>query len=350
MRVAIVCVLCAIAGWTMECIAGDADRAARVMAMEGSSIWSEYEKRIGRPMRKWGCQELGGVEGGTVFYPFSGPDLPTPVQLFPDADRYVLVSMQKAEPPPPLDSMSRKELESHAADFRKAWKFYGALGFFRTEDLEKIENSPGPGIGVTGALMVFAVRLGFEVESVEPIRLDVGANDVVPRMGEAPSAETWDSARLTLRKGARRVLVDYVRLDLRDGWVGKLAGAHGWIDRMSGNPTLLKAASHLPEDPEFRIVRNSILWNAPIIVQDETGIDYGALTRDFTVRLYGKFTKPNGSFSPTLQQPLAMAYRSSGPVVKPLPFRLGYEKNSGSAMQVAIRKANVASLEKRNCS
>lgn len=349
LNVALICAFLGIAGLPAAGIAGDADRVARAVAREGAAYWTEYETRIGRPMRKWSCQELGHVEGGTVFYPFSGPDLPTPVQLFPDADRYVLVSMQKAEPPPPLDRMSPKELESYAADFRKAWKFYGALGFFRTEDLEAIENSPGPGIGMTGALMVFAVRLGFEVESVEPIRLDVGANDVVPLDGDLLTADTWDSVRLTLRKGGRRVLVDYVRLDLRDGWVGKLAGAHGWIDRMSGNPTLLKAASHLPEDPEFKIVRNSILWNAPLIVQDETGIDYGALAGSFSVRLYGKFTKPNGSFSQALQQPLAMAYRSTGPAVKPLPFRLGYEKNSGSALQVAVRKTNVAAQEKRTC-
>ena len=342
--------ICAFLGiWPIGSIAGDADRVARAIAKDSSSYWTEYETRIGRPMRKWSCQELGRVDGGTVFYPFSGPDLPTPVQLFPDADRYVLISMQKAEPPPPLDKMSPKELESYAADFRKAWKFYGSLGFFRTEDLDTIENSPGPGIGVTGALMVFAVRLGFDVESVEPIKLDAGVNDVVPRNGDAPSDETWDSVRLTLRKGGRRVLVDYVRLDLRDGWVGKLQGAHGWIDRMSANPTLLKAASHLPEDPEFKIVRNSILWNAPLIVQDETGIDHSALTGDFTVRLYGKFTKPNGSFNPKLAQSLAMAYRTSGPAVKPLPFRHGYEKNAGSAMQVAVRKTNVAAQERRTC-
>ena len=349
MKTAFILAFCAIASWPIGANAGDADRVARAIAKDSTSYWTEYETRIGRPMRKWSCQELGRVGGGTVFYPFSGPDLPTPVQLFPDADRYVLVSLQKAEPPPPLDRMSPKELESYAADFRKAWKLYGALGFFRTEDLEAAENSPGPGIGVTGALMVFAVRLGFEVESVEPIKLDANANDVGPHNGDALSAETWESVRLTLRKGGRQVLVDYVRLDLRDGWVGKFAGAHGWIDRMSANPTLLKAASHLPEDPEFRIVRNSIHWNAPVIVQDETGIDYSALATDFTVRLYGKFTKPNGSFDPKLARSLVTAYRNSGSAVKPLPFRHGYEKNAGSAMQVAIRKSNVTLLERKTC-
>lgn len=349
MKTAFILAFCAIASWPIGSIAGDADRVARAVAKEGSTYWTEYETRIGRPMRKWSCQELGRFEGGTVFYPFSGPDLPTPVQLFPDADRYVLVSMQKAEPPPPVDTMSPKEFESYAADFRKAWKFYGALGFFRTEDLEAVENSPGPGIGMTGALMAFAVRLGFEIESVEPIRLDAGANDVVSFREDVPSEEAWDSVRLTLRKGERQVLVDYVRLDLRDGWVGKLQGAHGWIDRMAENPTLLKAASHLPEDPEFKIVRNAILWNSPIIVQDETGIDYSAFNKDFTVRLYGRFTRPNGSFDRNLAQSLAMAYRTGGAAIKPLPFRLGYEKDAGAAVHVAIRKSNVAMSERKTC-
>ena len=338
-----------ITGWPAAAFAGDADRAARAIAKEGVPYWNEYETRIGRPMQKWACQELGRTEGGTVFYPFSGPDLPTAVHLFPDADRYVLVSMEKAEPPPLLDKMSPKELESYDAAFRKAWKLYGSLGFFRTDDLQAIENSTGPGVGITGALMVFAVRLGFEVESIEPIRLDAGENDVVPLHDDILSVDNWDSARLTLRKRGRQVVVDYLRLDLRDGWVGKLPGAHGWIDRMSGNPTILKAASHLPQDPEFKIVRDSILWNAPLVVQDETGIDYSALAGSFTIRLYGKFARPNGSFNQSLQQSLAMAYRTGGKSVRPLPFRLGYEKNAGSAMQIAIRKSNVAGLEKKTC-
>jgi len=348
MRFAILLAICVITGWPAGSMAGDADRAARTFAKEGVSYWNEYEARIGRPMQKWACQELGRPEARTVFYPFSGPDLPTAVHLFPDAERYVLVSMEKAEAPPPLEKMSPRELESYAADFRKAWKLYGALGFFRTDDLQAIENSPGPGVGITGALMVFAVRLGFEVESIEPLKLDAGANEVVPLRDEVLSDDNWDSVRLTLRKGGRQVLVDYVRLDLRDGWVGKLPGAHGWIDRMSENPTILKAASHLPEDPEFRIVRNSILWNAPLVVQDETGIDYAALAGSFTVHLYGRFTKPNGSFNPMLQHSLALAYRTGGPAVKPLPFRLGYEKNAGSAMQVAIRNSSWQP-ERRTC-
>jgi hypothetical protein len=141
--------------------------------------------------------------------------------------------------------------------------------------------------------------------------------------------------------------VDYVRLDLSDGWLEQVAVARKWVDRMAENPTLLKAASHHPQEPDFSIFRSSILRNAPTIVQDETGIEYGALAEFFTVRLYGRFTRPNPSFDRNFQRALAAAYRSAA-TVKSLPFRLGYEKNVGSALQVAIRNTNTIRLP-REC-
>lgn len=368
--VAVICAIFAVASgsWPVEGIAGDADDAARVIAgfpsslnkfgkaenapwrsyaQETSAYWSEYERRIGRAMRKWGCQELDRAEGATVFYPFSGPDLPSVYQLFPDADRYVLVSMQKAEAPPRPENFSQEELENYLAVFRKAWRFFGALGFFRTDDLEAVENGRGIRMGMTGPLMAFAVRLGFEIESVDPIHFVRDGNDIALRAWKPGEADAWDSVRLTVWKDRRKVLVDYVRMDLSNASVGTTADLRKWIEQIAGNPTLLKAASHLPQAPDFSILRNSILGKAPSIVQDETGIEYGALTEAFRVLLYGKFTRPNPSFDRDLQRALAAAYRS-GAAVKPLPFRLGYEKNAGSAMQVAIRKTNAIQLP-RTC-
>ena len=96
-------------GDTARLISGAYADAARSGAAEGpwhsyaqevSTYWREYDHRIGRPLRQWACKELDRSEGVTVFYPFSGPDLPWAYQLFPEADRYVLVAMEKAEAPP----------------------------------------------------------------------------------------------------------------------------------------------------------------------------------------------------------------------------------------------------------
>jgi hypothetical protein len=363
--IAVVCVILAMVGGSFpdRSVAADADDTARVVAgmqpgsnasgkgegpwhayaQEVSASWAQNEKRIRRPLRQWACQEVERTEQGAVFYPFSGPDLPWAFDLFPEADRYVLAALEKAEAPPRLESFSKEELEGYMAAFRKAWRFYGTEGFFRTNDLVAETQAKGTRLGITGPLMAFAVRLGFEIEAVEPIVLDLNTSQLNLRDPEPARDDTWDSVRLTLRKDGRRVLVDYVRMDLSDTSLRKASGARRWIERMATNPTILKAASHHPQGLEFSIFRNSVLENAPVVVQDETGIDYAPLSQAFAVRLYGKFTKPNAAFEQNLQQSLASAYQKT-PGVKPLPFRLGYEKGAGSALQVAVRNTKVARL------
>jgi hypothetical protein len=365
---ALVCVLFAIASalWSASAAAGRPDDIARVIAgfpsglqkfgiadepawraytREIATHWGEYDRRIANPMRQWGCKELDRVESGTVFYPFSGPDLPSVHALFPDADRYVLVSIQKAEAPPPLDSLSVSDLNTYLSAVHKAWRFFGASGYFRSDDLDAVENVQGFGMGVTGPLMAFAVRLGFEIDSVTPIQLGPNDKDVVSRNPSEPDA--WDSVRLALRKGARKVVVDYVQVDLSNGWLRQVESARDWIDRMAEHPTLVKAASHHLQEPDFSMLRDSLLENAPLIVQDETGIEYRALTESFNVHLYGRFTRPNKLFSQNFQRSLAAAYQK-GSSVKPLPFRLGYEKNTGSAVQVAVRNTDTP-RQSRSC-
>jgi len=327
--------------------AGAGSASWRSYSREVSSHWIEYERRIGQPMRDWACRELGRAEGVTVFYPFSGPDLPSVVQLFPDADRYVLVSLQKAGAPPDLEDLSRGELEDYLVAVRKAWRFFGLLGFFRTDDLEAVANANGTRIGMTGPLLAFAARLGFDIEAIEPIRLNTAGEYATPREAAPAAADAWNSVRITLRKGSRKVLVDYVQMDLSDEWLSGYAPGRDWLERMARNPTVLKAASHHLQSPDFSFVGDTLLGNAPSIVQDETGIEYGALTEDFAVRLYGKFTGPNRAFSSDLQRNLVQAYRR-GAEVKALPFRLGYEKRSGSALQVAVRKSRAAAAS-RDC-
>jgi hypothetical protein len=312
------------------------DAQLRSYAQDVSTFWTEYDKRIGQSIRQWACQELGQANHVTVFYPFSGPDLPWAFRLYPQADHYVFVALEKAEAPPRLDSFSREELEGYMAAFRKAWRFYGVEGYFRTNDLIAATQVRGTRLGITGPLMAFAVRLGFEIVSVEPIQLEMNSGELVPRDASDAQDDTWDSVRLVLRRDGRKVLVDYLRMDLSDTSLGTVPGARRWIERMSMNPSILKAASHHLQEPAFSIVRDSLHENAPSIVQVETGISYGPLSQHFSVKLYGRFTRPNSAFSQDLQRSLATAYRSSSGV-KSLPFRLGYDKDSGASLQVAVR-------------
>ena len=102
----------------------------------------------------------------------------------------------------------------------------------------------------------------------------------------------------------RSVVVDYVRLNLSDRQLAEVPGFLRWLESVAGNPTLLKAASHLLQEADFTILRDLILRKATVVVQDESGLDYAALDRDFDLRLYGRFTRPNPSFPQHFQASL----------------------------------------------
>ena len=311
--------------------------AAPVFAQHARAVadrWDDYERRIGGPMREWASAELAGAPGATVFYPFSGPDLPTVARLYPDAARFVLVAAQRAEPPPGLDGRSAETL----AALRRGLEKFARSGFFNTRDLD----AGAARLGATAFLMAFAARLGYEVAAVEPVRLGA-AGGLEPHPGDRARRDTWDSVRLTLARDGRTVRLDYVRLNLADANLAADRAARAWVERMAANPTVIKAASHLPQRPHFSILREAILAHAPSVWQDETGIDYARLADAFDVRLYGGFSGPNRIFAPESQQSLAQAYRRNE--AEPLPFRVGYEKRAGSSVQVAVRDAR--SLEAR---
>jgi hypothetical protein len=307
-------------------------------AREANRWWNDYERRIGAPLRDWAAAEIPSLPGSSIFYPFSGPDFPTVQRLYPDADRYALVALQRGEPPPALERVPAAEANGFLERFGGAWRQFAQIGFFRTLDLDAEGSRPGLRVGVTAALMAFAARLGFEVVAVEPVRVNAYGTGLEAHPGDRADAATWDSVRLVLARGGRLVLLDYVRADLSDAALAAEPGVQAWIEMMAEQPTVLKAASHLLQQPGFSILRDAILARAPGVIQDETGIEYGQLAKVFNVTLHGRFTQPHHLFGEKAQRSLAAAYRSASGV-KPLPFRMSYQRLDGANLQVAWRPA-----------
>ena len=312
-------------------------RSLPAYSQDVSASWRSYETRIGKPMREWARSELPDARGATVFYPFSGPDFATVAQLYPQARRYVLVADQPACPPPALAEQAPRDFAAYLARFREGWRRFATLGFFLTRELNEDASRTEHRVGVTPLLMAFAALLGFEVIDVQPIRIAEGHDGLAPQPGDHRSCRTWESVRLTLRRDGGQVVLDYVRLDLSDAALLKQPAQRAWLERVAGNPTVLKAASHLPQNGGFTIVRDAIVKGAPSVWQDETGIEYGLLAKHFSVALYGRFTKPHDLFGAGAQRSLALAYERAGAKVKPMDFRVGYLKESGWTVQFAQR-------------
>jgi len=266
--------------------------------------------------------------------------------MYPDAGRFILVAMQRAEPPPALDESSAADVSAFLARFADSWKQFAQIGFFRTLDLDEEAKQPGLRAGALAPLLAFAVRSGYTVVSVEPVRVDASGSDLEVHPGPRGERSTWNSVRISLASGNRRVLLDYVRMNLSDAVLGARPELRAWVERAAAHPTMLKAASHLPQSPRFAIIRDALLERAPSILQDETGIEYTALAKAFEVKLYGRFSKPHRLFDQEAQSALVQAYQSRQDVA-PLAFRMSYQRQPEANLQLATRARTAAPAKTR---
>ena len=299
---------------------------------QADGAWDFYQKTIGQPLSIWAEAEIAPKAGGTVFYPFSGPDFVTVAHAFPKADRYVMVAMQAAGAPVTLATMPAARAQGFQAKFIREWMKFSRLAFFRTDDLNEDQRDQFAPIGVTTILSTFALYSGFDVMDIYPIAYDEQSDTFIKS-----TAGQWKSVRLVLSKAGKPVTLDYVSLDLSDASLTKNEPMRKWLAREAKNPVLIKAASHLLQETYFSVMRDTLVANATMVVQDETGLNYTYLAEIGPVDLYGGFLYPHELFNRKKQESLAKAYRESTNV-KPLPFAFSYNKtNERSNVQVVRR-------------
>ena len=301
---------------------------------QADGAWQHYQQSMGLPMKKWATEEVRFPAKGTVLYPFSGPDFVTVSQLYANADHYVLVAMQRAGEPAALKDMSDTRAQNFQSKFLREWMKFSRLGFFRTDDLNEDLRDKYAQIGVTTILITFALYSGYDVLEVYPIALDPDTQQFVKTQG------AWQSVRLMLSKHGKAVTLDYVSLNLSNALLSTDEPMRNWLNRQTHHPVLIKAASHLLQDAPFSILRDQIVANAPMVIQDETGLNYTYLSQVGKVDLYGGFLYPHELFNRSRQASLALAYKESKNV-KPLPFAFSYNKTTERrSVQIVRREAN----------
>lgn len=295
------------------------------------SNWTRYVNRIANPMMAWSQKEVPAFRG-TVFYPFSGPDFSTVYQMYPHAERYVMVAMQRAYAPIDFRSLTPTTLDTTLQALTSAWANYGRDGFFVTEYLDQYVYQNRVHIGASTLLATTLQLQRFVIQDVVPLDW----NDQGEMIELPVTTREWTSVRFRLTKNGRPVTLDYLRMDLSNKGLQATPKNYTLIRQLAANPTLFKAASHLPQNKTFSMVADAVVERAPFIVQDETGIQYSKLDATFNTQLYGKFERAHHSFK-AYQRDLAKAFDERKDV-RPLNFRMGYYKDGTYAVITASRK------------
>jgi hypothetical protein len=289
-----------------------------------------FDQKAGKAMLEWSAREVPQAPGETVFYPFAGPDFITAHRLYPRASRYVLVALQEPGALPSIDTLPRAEARKALAVYERVIASFTRRGFFLTAAMGRGFVAADE-LGVAGALIAFAEIEGFDVLSVEPRAIST-SGELVPA-DDGPALHV----ALVRRDGGESVSLDYVKLDLSDGFLKQHAPSRRFVEREAKSRVLVKAASHLMQQMGFDMIRDALIDRAETILEDETGVAYSALTPRFDVTLFGRFDRVNTLFSGRPQRALTEAYATRDDV-RELPFPIGYRKNKGSCLQLAKRK------------
>lgn len=260
-----------------------------------------------------------------VYYPFSGPDFLYPYTLFPDADTYVMLGLEKTGSPI-LDDCEADSVTNHkdvAKAYANALRVYLNSSFFRTNSMRNDLSSTT----IDGTIPVISMLMAKSDCQIISITYKQLGDDGT--MTDSEKKSSWVEIRFFRNSTPQHEqTLYYFSCNAADS--GLPARLHQYLNRsLEGRQvvTFLKAASYLMHKSYFSKIRNTILHHSFAVLQDDSGIPYRFFASDWDVTLYGTYKRPLRLFAEmTYQEDLDSLYM--GPDVRPLDFRIGYNKPS----------------------
>lgn len=344
------------AWWTdaSRILAGERPNAASDLAKLGNEpavaehrklstrSWTQFENARLKPTIRFANTELlrQAQSTGPVFYPFSGPDALYALAMFPHATDYVLMGLEPVGELPDLAALSSEDLAESLAELRRSLRSLKAFSFFRTNDM-RAEFGKNRFSGVTPILMLFIARHGFAVQSVEPVIIEPDAALRVSTVAgqQNLAADRVPGVRIRFIKEGEtkpRTLL-YFRADLSNSGLTNVPQTLKWTAALAPRAAYLKAASYLMHNTHFSKVRDFILANTDLVVQDDSGIPLRFFSADHWDRtFFGAYDGPIKLFANRYQDDLREAYEMHGHA---LQVGIGYDHQAkASNIQRFVRK------------
>lgn len=290
--------------------------AAHAAAMD--TAWGRQQQRQIARVRSWARGNLPeSGSSGTVYYMFSGPDFLYANAFFPNASTYILCGTEPVGNVPDLAAVPPEQLEPALINLRQSLNTILSFHYFITKEM-RVDLQRSRLGGTLPILYVFLARTGKVIQDVSFV------NSPAP------------GVRITFSGASGRPqTLYYFKTNLANGGSG---GFLRWCAQQGPGLSLVKSASYLMHQGNFSNVRNFLLQNSRVIVQDDSGIPLRELEQaGYNVRLYGSYRGPIELFRQHYQSDLAQAYQTSGP--GNLGFAFGYHWQTDRGMlMVATRR------------
>ncbi len=336
-------------------IAGLKSRNGPLAAQEANPTWMSYARIMDQSwgrfhqrqlaiMETWASQELSQAQCPTIFYPFSGPDFVNMFNLFPQAETYLMVSL---EPVGEIPDFSGPHDLTFFPGLQRSLYDLLQLSFFITP---KLRASLGKHDikGVLPVLLFFLAREGVRVEDVKYwVMKPDGTTQESPATTAPVKCNPGDipGLRLTFTRpgSAETQTLYYFRFNLGNDSMQQNQQFLSFLEKFGPLTTFSKAASYLMHKSYFAAIRQFILDKSSYVLQSDSAIPVQYFNpAAWNLQFYGCYKGPIALFHACFQKDLAEIYHK-GQDIRPLPFGICYRhRPRTSNLMFASKKAGLA--------
>lgn len=192
--------------------------------------------------------------------------------------------------------------------------------------------------GTLPVLYVFLARAGYTIEAVEHVASIVPA--ISRRLAKATRRECGSISAPAAQERRRSTSSPAIS---PTGRCQSNPGFMNFLEAQGRGLTLLKAASYLMQGPNFDRIRNFLLNNSSVILQDDSGIQFRFFDpNEWIIRYCGRYVAPIDIFKQPAQPALAQAFNSTTPV--PLTFGFGYQRQPNRSSLLIAQPRTIGTL------
>lgn len=286
-------------------------------------------------IRAWSSAHLTSPRP-TLFYMFSGPDFLYANAFFPKAKTYVMSGLEPVGEVPNIATM-RGSIASDLSQLRNSLRWILQHSYFITSQMGSDLNRTRFR-GTLPVLYVFLARSGQTIREVTRVKLDETG---------AIQPDTDTAGRLPARgvkivfagsDGEARTLY-YFSTDLSNGGVDN-SKFLTFCATLAPGDGLVKSASYLLHNAGFSKVREFLLANSAVMVQDDTGVPLAQYDpQKWDLQPFGKYVGPIPVFRGMHQAKYAVLFKNA----RPIDFGIGYRwRPNQSNLLLAIKKPGVS--------
>jgi hypothetical protein len=325
-------------------------------ALTKSALWQNHAARFDAlfeskdraslsKIRVFATKEIPQTDGPLLYF-FSGPDFLYANAFFADATTYVLSGLEPAGEIPRIEELDPRALAYTLHNTERSLSSVLSLSFFQTNDMRR-QLSEGPVFGTLPLLYVFLVRAGKTISEAEMIVLDQEGN-VKQADAERKSGEIGEASQDGVR-GVRIVFSDknhsrqtlyYFSGDVSNDGLRK-SGLLKFCGKLGQTNALIKSASYLLHRDRYADLRDFILKQSTLVLQDDSGIPISYFDPSkWELQPFGNYVGPIPLFRNRYQASLARLFRTHDK--KGIDFGVGYQwRINTSNLLLAIKKAPI---------